>query len=168
MSGMKKWMAGSLTAMVVAVGSLASMAGPAQAYDKGNCDRIFGAGNSAVDSFNADTGSSGMVDFGDLWMPWGKAVACWANNGKVAVVGRMFIDSGGPIIFASAKVTLFRDGVAGTEFTAARLTGNTGDSIVSLATSAGFYNRVRIRLFRGDTLVDTITCSRAAILDDCS
>jgi hypothetical protein len=171
-SRMTKWMVGPVAAMVVAVGLLASLAGSAQAYDKGTCDQIFGVGNSAVDLANEDTGSSGKVDFGDVnhWfgVPLGTAVVCWGNNGKVAVKGRVFADSGDVLTFTSAKLTFFNNGVAGTELVAAEFWGNNGsDRIVSRISGAGFFNRVRIRLYSAGTLVDTINCNRAANLGDC-
>ena len=85
MSGTRKWMVGSLTGLVVAVGALASLAGPAQAYDAGTCDWRFGASNvAAVDRVWIDTGPTGKVDFGDVRntgdQVLGKApaVVCWA------------------------------------------------------------------------------------------
>lgn len=172
MSGIKKWMAGSLTAMVVTAASLASLVGPAQAFDKGTCDGIFGVGNSAVDRFKADTGSAGKVDFGDhnhwFGVPLGDAVACWGNNGRVALVGRVFADSGNVITLTAAKVTFFNNGVAGTE-TVHDFWGNNGSNkLVNRLSGAGNFNQVRIRLFSAGTLVDTITCNRAANLNDCN
>ena len=62
----------SVTAMVAAVGSLVCLAGPAEAFDKGTCDSIFGADNVrfAV-AFKIDTGAVGKVDFGDHLHLWG-------------------------------------------------------------------------------------------------
>ncbi len=171
MSAMKKWMVGSLTAMVVAVGSLASLAGPAQAYDAGTCDGIFGVGNSAVDRFKADTGSAGKVDFGDVphWfaVPQGDAVACWADDGRVALKGRVFADSGDTITLTSAKVTFFNNGVAGPESVHEFFGGYGTNKLVNRVSAAGNFNRVRIRLFSVGTLQRTINCNRAANLSDC-
>ena len=94
----KSWTLRTLTTVVLATGSLASLAGPAQAYDASMCERALGAGNVYdVDLVRIDTR---QVDFGDLphtgtnGAPQGDAVICWAPDGRtVAVVGRGFYES---------------------------------------------------------------------------
>jgi len=77
----KSAMVRSVTAMVAVVGSLVCLAGPAEAFDSGTCNSLFGADNvrRAV-PFKIDTGTVGKVDFGDhlhLWgAPQGTAVVC--------------------------------------------------------------------------------------------
>src|SRR4051812_34643021 len=60
-----KRMTRSLTAMIVAAGSVAALAGQAQAYDGGTCNTLFGSANVAsVDTVQIDSGTVGEVDFG--------------------------------------------------------------------------------------------------------
>ena len=62
----KSAMVRSVTAMVAVVGSLVCLAGPAEAFDSGTCNSIFGADNvRRTTAFKIDTGTVGKVDFGD-------------------------------------------------------------------------------------------------------
>src|SRR3972149_8707504 len=108
----------SVTAMVAAVGWLVCLAGPAEAFDSGTCNSLFGADNvRGATAFKIDTGTVGKVDFGDhlhLWgAPQGTAVVCWALSGAVAVGGGLFTDTQGEIINAEARITYFRGDVVG-------------------------------------------------------
>lgn len=63
--------------------------------DRSDCDRRFGAANIArVEPFRIN---GGEVDFGDLLhlggAPQGDAVVCWLNDGRVAVMGKLFSDN---------------------------------------------------------------------------
>ena len=83
-------------------------------------------------------------------------------------MGRVFADSGNVITLTAARVTFFNNGVAGTE-TVHDFWGNNGSNkLVNRLSGAGNFNQVRIRLFSAGTLVDTITCNRAANLNDCN
>ena len=98
----------SVAAVVATVGSLACLAGPAQAYDRGTCEQKLGASNvEEVDTFAVNVGK---VDFGDLLhlsgTPLGKAVVCWGENGNVAIVGRVFADSS-TWTLAKARITVY-------------------------------------------------------------
>jgi hypothetical protein len=81
---------------------VATLAGPAQAYDASLCERVLGPGNVFdVDLVRIDTH---FVDFGDLphtgaggGAPQGNAVICWSRDPSiVAGVGRGFYDPGAP------------------------------------------------------------------------
>jgi hypothetical protein len=99
-----------LTAVAAVAGSLVTLAGPAQAYDKGTCERGFGAGNVLdVDTIRVDTT---YADLGDLPHgglasgPRGDAVVCWSTDGRVAVVGRVFFESPHPSWAAELHITV--------------------------------------------------------------
>jgi hypothetical protein len=169
MSGTRKWMVGSLTGLVVAVGALASLAGPAQAYDAGTCDWRFGAGNVAdVDLVWIDTGPTGKVDFGDVRntgdQVLGKAPAavCWAADGQVAVLGRVFAYSGDTVTVATAQVTFFDDdGVALAPSSHSVVGSQAASSPMNHGAGGRTFTRARIRLYsqlegtRLSTLVHT-------------
>jgi hypothetical protein len=107
----KKWMLRALTTGVLTAGSLAALAGPAQAYTGTTCAQELGSGNVFdVDPIKIDTA---RVDFGDLpyiayraggGAPGASAVICWGNDGRVAIVGRLFY--GPPQPGLEASVTL--------------------------------------------------------------
>src|SRR4051812_1017660 len=99
-----------ITATLLAAGSLAALAGPAQAYDRSTCNAQFGAGNvAAVDYVHADNGQAGEVDFGDGLhiggAPTDNAVVCWSVNGKAAVVGRVYADASDGSAHVAAHIT---------------------------------------------------------------
>ena len=158
MPSMTKWMTRSLAAIVVAGGSLVAVAGPAQAYDSGTCNGLFGAANVAdVDPVLVDTGTVDMVDFGDglhLWgAPQGTAVVCWHRDGRVAVKGRVYADNAHDIA-VRAEITLYNAGIASTA-TKYTLTGHNGASRdVSRLTTGGNHDRVRIRLYFSAFAID--------------
>ena len=163
----KSAMARSVTAMVAAVGSLVCLAGPAEAFDSGTCNSVFGADNvrRAV-TFKIDTGTVGKVDFGDhlhLWgAPQGTAVVCWQKAGSVAVKGRLFTDTqNDEIIFAQAEITYFKGDVVGAT-SQHSVTGNgTANTLVNTLKSGGAdFTKIRLRLFRNNTLVQTKIITR--------
>jgi hypothetical protein len=155
MSGITRWMVGSLTGLVVAVASLASMAGPAQAYDAATCDWRFGAGNVAdVDLVWIDTGIGSLVDFGDVRNAGdqviGKApaVVCWATDGQVAVLGRVFADSGDTVTMATAQVTFFDDDGTALAPSSHSVVGNqAASSPMNHGAGNDTFTRARIRLY---------------------
>jgi hypothetical protein len=168
MSGITRWMAGSLTAMVVAAASLATLAGPAQAYNRGSCDVLSGAANIyAVDDVNMD---GGRADFGDRHhaggVPWGNAVVCWARNGSAMVVGRLFADRYQGVTEPKVEITYFNNGVEGAPGSSAGTHGwsfkgsNADSRFVLSSTGAETVDRVRIRLFADGVLVKTAFRSR--------
>ena len=147
--------------MVAAVGSLVCLAGPAEAFDSGTCNSVFGADNvRGATTFKIDTGTVGKVDFGDhlhLWgAPQGTAVVCFQNAGAVAVKGRLFTDTpNGEIIFVEARITYFRGDVVGAT-SQHQVSGNyAASTLVDTRKSGGFFTRIRLRLFRNQTLVHT-------------
>jgi hypothetical protein len=97
----RKWPLRALTTAILTAGSLTALAAPAQAYDEAKCAAVYGEGNVAdVDPVWIDTQ---YVDFGDQphsgaggGEPQAKAVICWANDGRVAVLGQGFYDSPTP------------------------------------------------------------------------
>jgi hypothetical protein len=150
--------------MVAAVGSLVYLAGPTEAFDSGTCNNLFGAANVVrTTPFKIDTGTVGKVDFGDhlhLWgAPQGTAVVCWAMSGAVAVVGRLYADSPDPL-WVQAEITYFRGDVVGAT-SRHQVTGNNAAStLVNELKSGGVFNKVRLRLFRQNTPVQTRTMTR--------
>ena len=91
---------------IVALAGLAWLVGlavPAQAYDNNDCTNVYGQnGVFDFDTLRIDTGTNGMVDFGDHphWFgaPQGTAVVCFSKNssegrGKAFVKGQLFADS---------------------------------------------------------------------------
>ena len=106
---------------VLAAGSLAALAAPAQAYGGATCvQELGGTGNVFdVDPVRINTK---RVDFGDLphsfaggGAPQADAVVCWGRD-KVVIVGRLFYDA--PLSGSDASVTLrgFTGAVAGHEW----------------------------------------------------
>ena len=161
MSGMKTWMVGSLTGVLVAV---ASLAGPAQAYDAGTCDWRFGAGNVAdVDLVWIDTGLGSQVDFGDVRNPGdvtiGKApaVVCWADDGQVAVLGRVFADSPDTVTVATARVTFYDDDGVALPTTSHSVVGTqAASSPMNHGAGNDNFTRARIRLYSRDGKLSTL------------
>jgi hypothetical protein len=157
----KRAMVRSVAAMVAAVGSLVCLAGPADAFDSGTCNNLFGANNVrfAV-AFKIDTGAVGKVDFGDhlhLWgAPQGTAVVCSNKARDVAVVGRLFIDTqNDENIFALAKITYFKGDVVGAT-SEHNVQGNgTANTLVNTLKSGGGFTKIRLRLYRNSVLVHT-------------
>jgi len=154
----------SVTAMVAAVGSLVCLAGPAEAFDSGTCNSLFGAANVvSACTFKIDTGAVGKVDFGDhlhLWgAPQGTAVVCFALSGAVAVKGYLYADSSDPT-WVQAEITYFRGDVVGAT-SQHQVTGNNAAStLVNTLKSGGVFTRVRLRLFRQNTRVHTKALTR--------
>jgi hypothetical protein len=139
-----------VAAMAATVGSLALLAGPAQAYDRGNCDRAFGAANVVdVDYIRKDNGT---VDFGDILhlggAPQGNAVVCWTAMGGVAVIGRVFADTHNTGMVATATINYYENGDPGTpQYHSVSSPGYiVADKKIGEYIPSGAYNRVRIRL----------------------
>jgi len=160
----KSVMLRSVAAMVAAVVSLVCFAGPAEAFDSGTCNNIFGADNVvSACTFKIDTGTDGKVDFGDhlhLWgAPQGTAIVCFARSGAVAVKGHLYADSPNPL-WVQAEITYFiGDAVGATS--RHQVTGNNAAStLVNQLKSGGVFTRVRLRLFRNNTRVHTKALDR--------
>ena len=158
----KSAMVRSVTAMVAAVGSLVCLAGPAEAFDGGTCNSKFGADNvSRVATFKIDTGTIGKVDFGDHLhlggAPQGTAVVCWQNAGAVAVVGYLFVDTQGNEVIRDvrAEITYFKGDVVGATSQHSFTGGGNTSKLVNEVKSGGVFTRVRLRLFRNETVVRT-------------
>jgi hypothetical protein len=141
----------SLAATAAVAGSLACLAGPAQAYDKGNCDRAWGS-NNIVDSDSVRV-DGGKVDFGDLahWggVPLGSGVVCFHRAGSAAVFGRLFADSSTTLINAQAVITYFDDDGSSATYSE-DFDSLYANSIViaRFAPGAPTVFRVRIRLYK--------------------
>jgi hypothetical protein len=163
-----KWTARSLVAMLVAAGSAAALAGPAQAYDRTSCDNLWGPGNvESVDTVHMNTGSVGKVDFADnahfFHTPYGNAVVCWAKNGRVAVQGRLYADPHAGSATVSVSFVYYNDGVDLTSWRSSDLTGSASDSaavnreiVHAPVLPKDEYDKVRIRLYSGDSTVATL------------
>jgi hypothetical protein len=153
--------------MVAAVGSLVCLAGPAEAFDSGTCNSLFGADNvrGAV-AFKIDTGTAGKVDFGDhlhLWgAPQGTAVVCFQKAGAVAVKGYLFADTQNNevILDVRAEITYFKEGgVVGATSQHSFSGSGAASKLVNERKSGGFFTKIRLRLLRNGTLVQTKTIS---------
>jgi hypothetical protein len=168
----KSAMVRSVTAMVAAVGSLVCLAGPAEAFDSGTCNNIFGPDNvDRVHTFKIDTGTVGKVDFGDhlhLWgAPQGTAVVCFQNAGAVAVKGYLYADTpaassfgGVEYIFAKAKITYFSGDVVRATSEHSFSGGGAASKLVNELKSGVRFTRVRLKLFRNETVVQTQNFNR--------
>jgi hypothetical protein len=155
----KSAMIRSVTAMVAAVGSLVCLAGPAEAFDSGTCNSLFCADNvrRAV-AFKIDTGAVGKVDFADHLhlggAPQGTAVVCSSKTGAVALKGYLCADSS-DLLWVQAEITYFRGDVVGAT-SQHQVTGNNAAStLVNELKSGGVFTKIRLRLFRKNTLVHT-------------
>jgi hypothetical protein len=105
----RKWTFRALATVVLATGSVASLAGPAQAYDSSTCLALTQVPVTDVDRFKK---WNGIVDFGDgLHLggsPLGDAVVCWgAGAGDVVIAGKLYADSP-TAINAAADVRYYR------------------------------------------------------------
>ena len=166
----KSAMVRSVTAMVAAVGSLVCLAGPAEAFDSGTCNSIYGADNvRRTVAFKIDTGRAGKVDFGDhlhLWgAPQGTAVVCWQKEGGgVAVVGHLFADTqDNEMIFARAEITYFKGDVVAATSQHSFWGSGAASKFVNERKSIADLTKLRLRLFRDPqnaTLVDTKIITR--------
>lgn len=146
----------SVAAMVATVGSLACLAGPAQAYDRGSCEQKLGAANvEEVDTIGVNVGK---VDFGDhlhlSGTPLGDAVVCWGENGNVAIVGRLFADSS-TWTLAKARITVFTAGGSASTPRDYSIQGRWAQSTVIsevLGMHPGPVTRVQIQLYSDGVL----------------
>jgi hypothetical protein len=149
--------------MVLAAGSLAALASPAQAYDRSTCNAQFGAGNVAsVDIVRQDNGQANEVDFGDgLHLggePLGNAVVCWSKNGKAAVVGRLYADASDGSARVSAQITYLNNGVASAYAPSWQVLGTfwvAEKEVKDVSPPNQFVDKVRIQLFNESDLIST-------------
>jgi len=165
-----------IVAMAATIASGLSLAGPAQAFDSGDCNSTFGAANVIdVDQFSKDTGTSGRVDFGDHMhlggAPQGTAVACWSSTGRVLLKGYLFSD---PVDgdYADVKAVIdFRPNAGLGERREVSIPAPTvvggmfhlpKDKIANfnIGRPGTTFNRVTIRLLADGELIDTIIRSR--------
>ena len=153
----------SLTAMIVAAGSVAALAGPAQAYDRNTCNEQLGVANVAsVDTVRHDSGQAGEVDFGDgLHLggaPQGDAVVCWAKSGRAVVVGRLYADPADGHAKVSAQINYINNAGVLNYAPSWEITGTWAlaeREIKNASPAEKYVNRVRIRLFNDDGLIST-------------
>jgi hypothetical protein len=144
---------------------MSALTGAAEAFDRGECDRAFGAANLVDHDFiKVDTGNAGKTDFGDhahlLGAPQGTAVVCWNNDGAVLLRGRVFNDpsGGGYADVASARLTYDADQgpdiVRTVSAAAPVVSGGMWQNPVSALVNHGFrrtgasFHRVTIQLLR--------------------
>jgi hypothetical protein len=157
----------ALTAMSVAL----SVAGPAQAYDRGTCERRYGAAN--IEKVYMFKMNAGEVDFGDLGhlagAPLGNAVVCWKTNGSVQVIGRLFADAIGYSVFVTAKLRFTHSSGFSWSTDPFSVSGQHAQNIVvdrGASANSGSINRVDIAFYKGDPAwgpqqyVTTITYNR--------
>jgi hypothetical protein len=140
----------------VASGSAAALAGPAQAFDTGTCNEMFGSNNIAsVDSFNMETGTAGEVDFADgpfAWWgaPLGNAVVCWNKNGHVGVRGILYADPFQNGVKAQMQIQYYCNGVHITHVDYDTPTISASSSVKSYSVwsvpTKAVYDKVRIQL----------------------
>jgi hypothetical protein len=135
-----------LVKMIFAATITALLTGVTQAYDRGDCDRIFGI-PSNVASVQQFSMEGGLVDFGDelhlFGTPIGTMVVCFATNGRIAVKGRLYADN----IRGEVRIRFRRTNGQVTAETL-RFIDEAGFAHreVIVASPAGNFNRVRVRL----------------------
>ena len=100
-------------ALAAAAALIATTAGTAQAYDGGTCNSIYGAQNVDVaDQFTIETGTAGNLDFGDdlhlFGAPQGTAVVCSTYDGRVRLIGKLFVD-GAIVVSPQVRVQFMRN-----------------------------------------------------------
>ena len=138
---MPRWLLETVCAATIA----AFLTGVTHAYDRGDCDRIFGipANVASVQQFSME---GGLVDFGDnphFFTPIGTAVVCFATSGRIAVKGRLFADD----IRGEVRIRFRRtNGQVTTETLRFIDEAGFASREVIVASPAGQFNRVRIRL----------------------
>jgi hypothetical protein len=96
-------------AALAAAAFIGTTAGPAQAYDRGTCNGIYGAQNVDVAAqFTIETGTAGNFDFGDdlhlFGEPRGTAVVCSTHDGRVRLIGKGFPDNGVTLVNPQVRV----------------------------------------------------------------
>ena len=136
-----------LVKMIFAATITASLTGVTQAYDRGDCDRIFGGIPANVARAQQFSMEGGLVDFGDelhlFGTPLGTAVACFATDGRIVVKGRLYADN----IRGEVRIRFRRTNGQVTAETL-RFIDEAGfahrEFIVT--SPAGNFNRVRVRL----------------------
>jgi hypothetical protein len=134
----------------------------AHAYGQGDCDAAFGSGNTAIRyDVNVDTGDVGKVDFGDDFhvggKPQGNAVVCFADNGGVKVMGKLFADSWWEEVRVGVKIDInYRTSSGGTQQAGSTTKRNTfgwrakSIYVERVGSYPGRqYVSARIRLYRG-------------------
>jgi hypothetical protein len=154
MSVIKTWIARGLTATAVAACITMLLTGVTQAYDRGDCVRIFGndANVAKVDFFSVNGGGA---DFGDelhlFGAPLGTAVVCFATSGRIAVKGKLYADGSQA---ALVKIRFRRTNGQFTPNKQRAVTAGLQQSLASyevvMASPPGHFNRARIRLFTVD------------------
>lgn len=119
--------------------------------DRADCDRKFGAANIArVEKFVI---SGGEVDFGDhahiAGEPRGDAVICWLNDGRVAVLGKLFSDNFRDPQTATVEIRFRRRSGQVTNTTTRSINSQGGIVAwrdIEKLSPAGDFQEVRIRL----------------------
>src|SRR4051812_19054287 len=146
------FIARSSLAFVLAAYAAATTPGTARAYDQAACNEIFGIANVTPTEQFAIEG--GAADFGDdpHWFgtPLGKAVACWATDGRVAIRGKLFADDFHEPVEAIAKIRFQRVNgtVSGTTTSTVQGAGGFPASVqITRISPPGNFNRARIQLF---------------------
>lgn len=152
MSAIRTWIARGLTVTCMTV----LLTGVTQAYDRGDCVRIFGsdANIARVEQFSVDGGGA---DFGDephwFGVPVGTAVVCFATSGRIAVKGKLYADR------SQRAIVEIRFRRTNGQFTPIESPPRTVDASpgqnlasreIAVASPPGQFNRARIRLFTRD------------------
>ena len=138
--------------LTIAVGAIVAWAGPARAFDYGDCYVVFAAANVArVAPVRIDAGAA---DFGDLLhlggAPQGNAVICWSTDGRVAVKGLVFADNFRGPVSATVRIRFRRSNGAWTSdfVTSANTQGLfPAWTLAYVVSPPGDFRRVRIRLY---------------------
>lgn len=135
---------------IAVAGILVLLTSQSQAYNKGDCNYLFGAANVAKwEQFRI---LSSPADFGDdphlLGNPQGTAIVCWCKDGRVAIKGRLFSDGGNDEASTQAKFRFFRTNGSYTNFPLSTGSNNGVQSkLFYFVTDAGSYKKIRIRLY---------------------
>ncbi len=143
----------TLGPLALGAGALLLQGAPASAFDRTDCNAMFGSANVArVQQFNIE---AGRADFGDelhlFGAPQGKAVICWSLDGRVAVKGKLYADAGfNEFVEAGIRIRFRRTNgrLTGTTTRTVRTQGFLASRVVEVVSPAGRMNQVRIELTR--------------------
>lgn len=147
-----------LTTAILGFALAGFTSGAARAFGGGDCNMFAQSNIARVQEISIDTGGADFGDFPHLFgSPLGKAIICWASDGRVAVRGTLFADNFREPIQAILKVRFRSNNGTWTPFAQGDVSGNGG--LVAFqrffrTSPRGQFNRVQIQLetFRDSAL----------------
>lgn len=139
-----------LTAAILGFGLAGFASGAAHAFGAGDCYMFAQSNIARVQEISINTDGADFGDFPHLFgAPLGKAIICWASDGRVAVRGTLFADDFREPIQAILKVRFQATDGTWTPFARGDVIGQGG--LVAFqrfvhTSPRGRFNRVQIRL----------------------